>query len=169
MSIFFASFQKLSTRILLFLVAAFFASNASAQEGTFSDFQVGIVGLKTRSGASDPLSLDFHWSPSLTYQDLAVRGDVGLAILNTSGANSFAMFSYQVFIEGVVANNLWANFGGGYQTWLEQGGLSPVLSTNLFLVMPKESRLVKRVYVGLSRLFSDDPSWQWRAGVGFTI
>lgn len=144
------------------------AAAAQAQDRSITDFRLGVVALKAGNG-TDPLSVDVHWTPSISHQDLTIRADIGLSLVAPDGVDQFAIFGYELFIEQLVEGALHVEGGGGFQNWLEHGGTTPVASAHLVWEMDKDSRLLKVLYAGLSKSFGEQSAWLGRVGMGLRL
>jgi len=163
-------FNVLSLTILFLAKPVTADESTTAQTvGAFTVFRAGGVSVFPSQGQRDPLSLDLHWTPFLRFEDLTARLDVGLSLVNLSGTNPFAIFGYEVFFAKNIDPSWAIEAGGGFQNWLENGGLTPVLSSFLLWSPTQELSLFQNIYLGLSKTFQDQASWQFRLGMALRI
>ena len=151
----------------VFLFAAF--SVQAEPEGSLTDFRLGLMGIKSDSRGSDPAAFDIHWSPVLSYEGLSVRADIGLNVVSFESKDQFSIFGYEVFIGQAIQSNVYFELGGGFQNWLEHGGLTPVVSSHVMWALDQESKLIKGFYLGGSKTFGDQASWQGRFGLQIRV
>ena len=163
------SARPLHKLAIFFLFLVIVGKAQAAPEGSFTDFRLGWMGIWSGDRGQDPAAIDIHWSPVLSYEGLSVRADIGLNVVSLKNHDQFSIFGYEVFVGQALQSNLRAELGAGFQNWLEHGGLTPVVSSHVVWALDQESKLIKGFYLGGSKTFGAQASWQARLGLQIRI
>ena len=140
-----------------------------------ADFQIlefSVNGVAaTQSSGGNSYSGQAAWNPTIGLGGFDLRGDLGVSLLKSTFDTTFAAFDYQVFLKWGVLPVLSVEGGGGLQTWVNNGGTSPIAGGNLNLEFPgKLFTLFDRIFVGYSRYFlTGNGTNEFRLGLGIAI
>jgi hypothetical protein len=145
--------------LVSFSVAAFMSENPVA-EGEF---------LPSGLPATRYTAIQFHWTPSVplpVLDFLYVRGSFGATVFEHGSLNNgFLIHDYQLLAGTSLLNPLYAEVGGGHQSWRTEDIKGGVLSGNVGLILSTNGRL-NRLFVGGSKFLRGTQPFEIRAGIG---
>lgn len=121
------SSSRMSLGALLSLFTVLLSSQNSFASTNLLSFQLGALEALQTPGTANSFSGLLTWSPEFSLTDsLAVRGQFGGSLLAAAPSGTFVMLTYQALLEYGITSSLLIDAGGGYQTWLNNGGSAPV-------------------------------------------
>jgi hypothetical protein len=139
---------------------------ASRAEVSMSQFQANGYAASQASGGNT-ISGQLSWNPELELGTIALRGNLGAAVLKGLFDNKFVAINYQALASYRGLSPFALEAGGGLQTWMKNGGTHPILSANVAYGL---GGMINRLFIGYSRfLLTNNATNEFRAGLGIAL
>lgn len=117
-------------------------------------------------------AVQFHWTPSIplpVLDFLYARGSFGATVFERGSLNNaFLIHDYQLLAGTTILNPLFAEVGGGHQSWRSEQISGGILSANVGFILNANGRL-NRLFVGVSKFLRGTSPVEVRGGIGIQL